>query len=99
MKALFLAGRIVFGGFFIYNGIHHFLEWKNMAQYAGAKNVPQPEAAVIASGALMALGGTLVMLGIKPRLGAAAIVAFLASSLPSCTISGPRKIPTGKCRK
>ncbi len=34
MKALFLAGRIAFGGFFVYNGVHHFLKWRSMAQYA-----------------------------------------------------------------
>lgn len=83
MKALFLAGRIAFGGFFLYNGINHFLHWKSMAQYAGAKNVPQSEAAVIASGALLVLGGTLVTLGIKPKLGAAAIIMFLASVSPA----------------
>jgi len=82
MKGLFLAGRIAFGGFFVYNGINHFLHSKNMAQYAGAKNVPQPEAAVIGTGVLMTLGGTLIALGIKPKLGAAAIVAFLASVSP-----------------
>jgi putative oxidoreductase len=82
MKALFLAGRIAFGGFFIYNGLNHFLKWKSMSQYAGAKKVPQPEAAVICSGALLTLGGVLVALGVKPKLGAAAIVTFLASVSP-----------------
>jgi uncharacterized membrane protein YphA (DoxX/SURF4 family) len=82
MKALFLAGRIAFGGFFVYSGINHFLKWRGMAQYTAAKNVPQPEAAVIGSGILVLLGGTLIMLGIKPKLGGAAIVAFLASVSP-----------------
>jgi putative oxidoreductase len=82
LQALFLIGRIAFGGFFVYSGINHFLKWKSMAQYAGAKNVPEPEAAVIASGALLTLGGTLIALGIKPKLGAAAIVVFLASVSP-----------------
>jgi len=83
VKALFLAGRIAFGGFFVYNGINHFLKWRSKAQYAGAKKVPQPERAVIASGALLVLGGTLVALGVKPKLGAAAIVLFLATVSPA----------------
>lgn len=83
MKALFLAGRIAFGGFFIYSGIHHFLKWRTMAQYAGAKQVPQPEAAVIGTGVLLTLGGALIALGVKPRLGAAAVVLFLATVSPS----------------
>jgi putative oxidoreductase len=82
MKALFLAGRIAFGGFFVYSGINHFMKWRSMAQYSAAKNVPQPEAAVIGSGILLVFGGTLIMLGIKPKLGGAAIVAFLASVSP-----------------
>ena len=83
MKALFLAGRIAFGGFFVYNGINHFRKRRNMAQYAGAKNIPQPEAAVVASGALLVLGGTLIALGVKPKIGAAAIMTFLASVSPT----------------
>ena len=83
MKALFLAGRIAFGGFFVYSGIHHFLKWRSIAQYARAKNVPQPEASVLASGALIFLGGSLVALGVQPKLGAAAILAFLASVSPT----------------
>lgn len=83
MKGLFLAGRIAFGGFFVYNGINHFLKWKSMAQYAGAKKVPQPESAVLLSGALLLLGGTLISLGVKPKIGAAAIMTFLAAVSPS----------------
>jgi putative oxidoreductase len=82
MKGLFLAGRIALGGFFIYNGVNHFLKRRSFAQFAGAKKVPQPEAAVIGSGALLVLGGTLIALGVKPKLGAAAIVTFLSSVSP-----------------
>ncbi|MBV9158346.1 MAG: DoxX family protein [Acidobacteriaceae bacterium] len=82
MKALFLIGRIVFGGFFIYNGINHFKERESLSQYAGAKNVPNPDLAVIASGVAMALGGTSVILGLKPKLGTLAIIGFLAGVSP-----------------
>jgi len=54
-----------------------------MAQYAGAKKVPQPEAAVLMSGALLVLGGSLVALGVKPKLGAAAIMTFLGGVSPT----------------
>ncbi len=82
MKALFLAGRVVFGGFFLYNGINHFKEHQGMAQFAEAKNLPMPEAAVIGSGALMALAGTSILLGVKPKLGLAGIVTFLGLASP-----------------
>lgn len=83
MKPLFLIGRIAFGGFFVYNGINHLMKWRSMGQYAAAKNVPQPEAAVIGSGVLLILGGTLVALGVQPKVGALAIMTFLASVSPA----------------
>jgi putative oxidoreductase len=83
MKAMFLAGRLVFGGFFIYNGVNHFLKWKTLAKYAGSKHVPDPERAVIVSGALLLLGGSLISLGVKPKLGAAAIMMFLGAVSPT----------------
>jgi uncharacterized membrane protein YphA (DoxX/SURF4 family) len=82
MKVPFLIGRLVFGGFFLYNGINHFLKRRQLAQYAGFKNVPQPEAAVMVSGAALLIGGTSILLGIKPKLGAAAIIGFLAGVSP-----------------
>ncbi len=82
MKALFLIGRLIFGGFFLYNGVHHFQERKTMAQYASGKGVPTPELAVTASGALLVAGGASVLLGIKPKWGTLAIVTFLAGVSP-----------------
>ena len=82
MKIPFLLGRLIFGGFFIYNGINHFQQRKNLAQYAEAKKVPVPDLAVTATGILMVLGGASILLGIKPRLGAAAIIGFFAGVSP-----------------
>lgn len=82
MKALFVIGRLIFGGFFLYNGIHHFHEKAAMGQYAGAKNLPEPELAVMGSGAAMILGGASVILGLQPKIGALAIILFLASVSP-----------------
>jgi putative oxidoreductase len=82
MKAAFVLGRLIFGGFFLYNGINHFKQKTGMAQYAAGKNLPEPEAAVMGSGAAMILGGTSVILGLQPKIGAAAIVLFLASAAP-----------------
>lgn len=82
MKFVFLIGRAVFGGFFLYNGIHHLKEHSSLAQYAAAKDVPQPDTAVQLSGLLLLVGGTSVILGYKPKIGTAAIAAFLASVSP-----------------
>lgn len=82
MKAAFLMGRIVFGGFFLYNGINHLAQRKMLAQYAGSKNVPAPDAAVTVSGVALIVGGASILLGMKPKIGAAAIVGFLAGVSP-----------------
>ena len=82
MKAPFMIGRLLFGGFFLYNGIHHFQQREGLAQYAKAKNVPAPDVAVMASGAALILGGASLLLGIKPKMGAAAVIGFLAGVSP-----------------
>lgn len=82
MKAPFLIGRLIFGGFFLYNGINHLKERKTLAQYAESKNVPQPEAAVAATGVALIAGGASILLGVKPKFGAAAIMGFLLGVSP-----------------
>ena len=81
-KVPFVLGRLMFGGFFLYNGIHHFQELKGMSQYAGAKDVPNPDVAVAVSGAALLLGGASLLLGVKPKLGAAAVATFLGTVSP-----------------
>jgi len=82
MKAAFLIGRLVFGGFFLYNGINHLKQRKQLAQYAESKNVPMAEAVVASTGVVLLAGGTSILLGVKPKLGTAAIAGFLAGVSP-----------------
>ena len=82
MKVPFLIGRLVFGGFFLYNGIKHLKERKSYTGYAQSKNVPMAEAAVTGTGLALIAGGTSVLLGVKPKLGAAAIATFLGGVSP-----------------
>ena len=82
MKAAFLIGRLIFGGFFLYNGINHLKERKSLTQYAQSKNVPLAEAAVTATGVALIAGGASILLGVKPKLGTAAIAGFLAGVSP-----------------
>ena len=82
MKAAFLIGRLVFGGFFLYNGINHLKQRKQLGQYAESKNVPMAEATVAATGVVLIAGGASILLGIKPKLGTAAVAGFLAGVSP-----------------
>ena len=82
MKAPFLIGRILFGGFFLYNGINHLMQRKTLASYSATKGVPKPEIAVTATAVPLIVGGTSMLLGLKPKWGAIAIMGFLAGVSP-----------------
>ena len=82
MKAPFLIGRLLFAGFFINSGISHLQKRKEMAEYARSKGVPEPELAVMLSSFPLLLGGTSLLLGVKPKLGAVAVLGFLAGVSP-----------------
>lgn len=82
MRIPFLIGRLLFGGYFLYNGINHFKNRSQLAQYAGSKGVPAPEVAVSATGAMLLAGGASIIAGVKPKVGAAAIAGFLAGVSP-----------------
>jgi putative oxidoreductase len=82
MKAAFLIGRLVFGGFFLYNGINHLKQRKQLGQYAESKNVPMAEVTVAATGVVLIAGGASILLGVKPKLGTAAVAGFLAGVSP-----------------
>lgn len=74
------SGRAAFGGYFVFNGIHHCRELKNLKVEAAAKNVDYPELAVQASRVLLIASGLSLGLGIKPRAGAAGIAMFLGAT-------------------
>ncbi len=91
MNALFLIGRGVFGGFFLYSGINHFINRKKLREHAVSKGILVADAAVCISGAVLAAGGFSVAFGVKPKFGALGIAGFLGVVSP--TIHGFWAIP------
>ena len=77
MQQIFLVGRIIVGAFYLFNAFNHFTRLSQMAGFAASKHVPVPEAAVFVSGVLLAIAGLSLLLGVYPRIGAAAAVLFL----------------------
>ncbi len=77
-----LVGRLVFGGFFVINGINHLTKRDQMIPYAESQGVPLPGLAVVGTGLLLFLGGLSVLTGIYPLIGLAAIAAFLVGVTP-----------------
>lgn len=82
MSGLYVIGRALFGGIFLYSGINHFLKKEPMTGYAASKGLPQPEAGVLGSGALLAAAGFGIMFGLNPKLAAGSIAGFLAVATP-----------------
>lgn len=77
MDILFLVGRILVGGYYLYNASNHlFLGTAGLTGYAASKGVPYPRLAVYAGGVLLAIAGVCYLLGIQPLLAAIALVLF-----------------------
>ncbi len=77
MPTLFLIGRVLLGGYFLYNAYQHFKNLKGYTAYAQMKSVPSPKIAVIVSGVMLALGGLSIILGMFVILGMWLLVLFL----------------------
>lgn len=78
-----LLGRAVFGGYFVYNGINHFLNREMLADAARHKGVPLAGIAVPFTGAMLVAGGLSLLLGKRPKLGTGLIMGFLATVSPT----------------
>ena len=77
MFIIFLIGRIIFGGYFIYNALVHFKNHKHLTGYAKMKGVPMPDVGVLVSGAIMLFGGLAIVLDIRIVFGLWLIILFL----------------------
>jgi putative oxidoreductase len=74
---LFVAGRIIVGGYFLMGAFNHFVGLKMIAGYAKSKGTPMAEVAVGGTGLLLLLGGASLLLGYHPTIGAILLVVFL----------------------
>ena len=77
MQYLFLAGRILYGGFFALAGLDHFRYVAMMTPYAAAKGVPAPKLAVLGSGMVIVAAGLSILLGYRPTWGVLLLTIFL----------------------
>jgi uncharacterized membrane protein YphA (DoxX/SURF4 family) len=79
---LLVIGRAIFGAFFFFSGLHHFIDRPELAAAAAGAGVPYPDVAILATGALLVMGGVGLLSGLWPRLGAAMIIVFLIGVTP-----------------
>ena len=86
MDIVILIGRILFGAVFVGGALGHFTQIDAMAAYTESKGIRPGKPAVVASGAWMLAGATLVILGAWADLGALMLAVFL---LPTAFIMHP----------
>jgi uncharacterized membrane protein YphA (DoxX/SURF4 family) len=77
MYILAVLGQVLFGLYWFYNGINHFLNFEALAQYSEAKRVPMPKASVAISGVFLIVGGVGILFGIYKWFAILALVIFL----------------------
>lgn len=77
MQILFLMGRILLGGYFVYSGYNHFKNLDGMTGYAKMKGVPIARASVVVTGLMMALGGMTIIINRYAIIGMCLIILFL----------------------
>ncbi len=74
---LLYLGRILFGGYFAYNGLNNLRMLDMMSGYAKSKGAPMPKLSVAFSGVLLIVGGLSVLFDILPGFGLIALALFL----------------------
>jgi len=77
MNAPLMIGRILFGGYFLFAGLNHYINLAAMSAYANSRGVPLPSFMVALSGLMILLGGISVIIGYRPRIGLLLIILFL----------------------
>lgn len=77
MIYLFILGRVLLGGYFIINGVRHFINLKGYTGYAQSKGVPMAKFAVILTGIMLFLGGAGILVGIYTQIAVLVLALFL----------------------
>jgi len=77
MAIIFIVTRIIFGLYFIYSGVNHFIQLKGSAEYARFKKIPAPKLAVIVTGLMLVVGGLGFVLWQFMYLAAFLLFVFL----------------------
>lgn len=75
-EIIFFIGRLLLGGFILYNAYGHFTNLAGMTAYTESKKVPMAKTAVIVSGLLLLFGGYTIITGVRVTAGIAALVLF-----------------------
>jgi|SRR3989344_4005136 len=75
-EIIFFIGRLLLGGFLLYNAYNHLFKVKDLAAYAEFKKIPMAKLAVVISGLLLLFGGYTIIAGVRVTAGVVALVVF-----------------------
>ena len=81
MNWLLLFGRVMFGGYFVFSGINHFIAPERLIAYAAEHSIPLPGVAVALTGVLLVVGGVSLVAGLAPRIGLGLLILFLVPGM------------------
>ena len=74
---IFILGRLVVGGFYLYAGIDNLLNLDGKIGYAAYQGVPLPMLSIILASSLLLIGGMSILSGYRPTIGVATVILFL----------------------
>lgn len=77
-----LVGRILFGGYFAFSGLNHFMNSDQLSGWVGSKGLPAPDLLVYGSGLMLLSGGLGIAAGAYPLVSVLLVGIFLASVTP-----------------
>jgi putative oxidoreductase len=80
MDVVDFVGRVLFGILFLQNGYFHIRHRAGMVGFAKSFGTPMAEISVPATGVLMLVGGTLIILGVWVDLACFALFLFVVAA-------------------
>lgn len=80
MEWLSLIGKIIFGLYFIYSGINHFVKYQGLKEYAAYKSIPAAGLSVILTGLILLGGGLSILTSYLLSIGLILLTIFLLAA-------------------
>ena len=77
-----LVGRLLFGGYFAFSGLNHFIKSDQLSGWVESKELPAPDLLVYLSGVMLMAGGLGIAVGAYPVVSVLLIGVFLAVVTP-----------------
>ena len=76
-RILFLIGRLVVGGVYLWSGVDNLRDLDGRAGYTASKGMANPGIWVTLASFLLLVAGVTILLGFRPKVGVGALVLFL----------------------